>query len=53
MGLTDEESAAAAATSAEIRKQRGIAKGKGTRKLCILRGSIERGDPPEMLKDVQ
>lgn len=48
MGLLDEESTAAA-TAVEIRKQRGITKGKVTWKMCI-RDSIERGDLPEMLK---
>ena len=36
----------------EMRKQRGIAKGKVTRKLSLFTSCVDRGDPPEVLKDV-
>lgn len=35
----------------EMRKQRGNAKGKVTRKLSLFTCCVDRGDPPEMLKD--
>ena len=53
MGLTgDAGKEETAATAEDMRKQRGIAKGKVTRKLSMLTSSIGRGDPPEMLKDM-
>lgn len=39
-------------TAEELRRQRGIAKGKVTRKLSLFTSCVDRGDPPEMLKDV-
>ena len=39
-------------TAEEKRKQRGIVKGKVTRKLSIFTNCVDRGDPPEMLKDM-
>lgn len=39
-------------TAEEMRKQRGIAKGKVTRKLSLFTSCVDRGDSPEMLRDM-
>ena len=39
-------------TAEEKRRQRGIVKGKITRKLSLFTNCIDRGDSAEMLKDM-